>query len=175
MLVIRHLPTPYNAKGLLQGSLDISCNTESEFAKNQREQFQNHSLKTKFDKVIISELKRTKETAEFFGFQEFVMDKRINEINFGHFEGKPKAEMLHLLGNDWFEKFESLEDRFGEKISSFKARIADFYEEHYQSNILVFSHGAVMRALIALHQTKSLNLMNKVEVKNGELIDFNTL
>ena len=54
-----------------------------------------------FDTVLISSLKRTKMTAEAYGYKTLTVEPLLNELSFGKFEGKTKQLMIDELGDVW--------------------------------------------------------------------------
>jgi len=99
---IRHLPTEWNNKGILQGHNDISITSISEennfLIKNNLLEIES----IEFDIVLISKFIRTEETALAYNITEFQSEILLNELNFGKFEGKPKELMLKEISDKWF-------------------------------------------------------------------------
>lgn len=103
------------------------------------------------DQVYVSELKRSQQTAEILGFNDYIIDKRINELDFGDFKGKffddIKKEEI-----DFFER--QKEDLFnikypaGESINDVIKRTSEFFEEKSKEdkNILCVSHGIAIKS-----------------------------
>jgi len=168
LYLIRHLPTQFNKKGVLQGSLDIPLSTVSNEDIQLVESNIQELAKIKFEKVYCSELMRTQETAYLHGFNSFIIDEKINELNFGKYEGKSKTLMQGVDLDLW--KNDPSKLILGERMSSFFIRIDLFVSNLSNCNVLCFCHGAVMRYLKAKYQLKDVNLMNKIKVKNGELL-----
>lgn len=172
LFIIRHLPTPWNKKGLMQGSIDICIdeitNEINESIKRQRTYLDNVDV----DQILVSNLQRTHETAMAYGYSSFVVEPLLNELNFGKFEGRPRKEMLSALGDDWIADPRKLV--LGESIRSLENRIKQFLHE-YQSvdNLIVFGHGSWIRALLSYHKLNNLRDMNKIEVKNNQLVELN--
>jgi len=164
---IRHLKTPYNKNGLLQGSLDISISPPSQedildIQKNKTE------LEGEvFDNVYCSGLKRTQETALFYGYENYIIEPSINELNFGHYEGNPKE---HFNGKDkdlWLNKPEEL--ILGESLKSFFHRIDQFIVANNNSKLLIFSHGVIMRYLKSKYILGDISKMNKIVIENNSM------
>jgi broad specificity phosphatase PhoE len=164
--LIRHLPTEWNKKNLLQGRRDISVSQVSEevtkgIDKNQKilEEL------SPFDLVLASTLKRTHQTAQLYGYK-CETEGLLDELDFGPFEGIPKAKMIERYGDIWFENPKGLV--LGESLKNFEDRIVQFLGKYKEfSNILVFGHGSWIRAMLSYAQCGHINNMNKVEVLNN--------
>lgn len=167
LYLIRHLPTRWNQEKKLQGSKDISIirpdkNTVKVINENKKE-----LESVQFDYVLISELKRTRETAISYGYCDAVVEPLINELNFGEFEGQPKETMLAQVGEDWYRSATNI--TLGERLKDFENRINNFLIKYRGSSVLVFAHGAVIRAILALDTYGSIDKMNAKTIENNSL------
>ena len=94
--LLRHGQTEENRKGSYYGNLDIRLNAVGIAQGNKvKEFFKDINL----DKVYVSDKKRTVEMAKLVLAQkeiEITVDNRINETNFGDFEGKTYEEIQRL-------------------------------------------------------------------------------
>ncbi len=167
LLLIRHLPTEWNKSGLLQGSQDISL--LSVFDEDLAIIEENKQMINSFhpEIVVASQLKRTQQTALHYGFPNPFIEPLLNELNFGKYEGIEKKHLLEV--KEWISDPKSL--ILGERLSDFEKRIIRFLNkyDHY-TRILVFGHGAWIRALLSLNRIGSIKEMNRIEVYNNELI-----
>jgi len=172
LLVIRHLPTKYNNRGILQGHLDVDIEPPNSkqmlrITENQRKIRQVGSV----DRVLCSSFNRTAQTALAYGYDEKVCIREplLNELNFGCYEGRPKQEMLNALGEAWRQSPECL--ILGEPVLALQHRIIRFLEKYAQvERLLLFSHGAWARALISYSQTGDIRDMNQVIVNNNDML-----
>lgn len=172
LFLVRHLPTPWNEKGMLQGSKDISISNitpeVSQKIKNNLEELNQFQ----FDKILVSELVRTRETANHYGYTSVEVEPLINELDFGEYEGKPKQLMLDEIGDSWYVSATKVV--LGEPLASFESRIKLFLEKYEEcSNLLVFAHGAVIRAILELSNNSSIDAMNKLHIENNSLTVIN--
>ncbi|WP_338472204.1 histidine phosphatase family protein [Niallia sp. XMNu-256] len=169
---IRHLPTEWNAKTWLQGRQDIDIipvNKEVQRKINNNKQ-QLEKL-APFELILASTLKRTHQTAEQYGL-EVLTEPLLDELNFGPYEGRPKAELINDKGEDWLEHPKDL--ILGESLVHFENRILKFLEKYKDSHqILVFGHGSWIRACISIVQDGNINGMNQLVVENNECITLN--
>lgn len=167
--LIRHLPTEWNKKQKLQGrqDIDISIPTE-EFIKGIHS---NQKLLKKiapFDLVLASTLKRTRQTANLYGFEP-ESEALLDELDFGPFEGGPKERLTEALGDKWIESPKGLV--LGESLENFEKRITAFLEKYRTySNILVFGHGSWIRGMISYNRFDDINRMNKIHFLNNACI-----
>jgi broad specificity phosphatase PhoE len=168
LTIIRHLPTEWNRKGLLQGKRDISIQFPIE------EEQANEIEKNKFvldscsyNRILTSELIRTQETATLYSYSNYTKDVLLNELDFGIYEGKEKVTLLR--NEAWLRSPRQLE--LGESLLSFERRIKNFLKKYKNDHhILVFGHGSWIRALLSIKELGTVDRMNTLTVKNNELV-----
>ena len=166
--LIRHLLTPYNKKGVLQGSKDISIQTADEKTLAEIEKQKALLSAVEFDHVFCSSLKRTKETAALYEFYSPEVDELINELDFGKYEGISKEIFYNDLGAQWKEDPRGFV--LGESMLEFENRLLRFIDKYKsKKNLLAFAHGGVMRGLKAIHQDGNIKSMNTFKVDNNQL------
>lgn len=167
--LIRHLPTEWNKKSWLQGRRDIDVSPPTDELK--REIISNKEYLEKvspFDLVLASSLKRTQQTANFYGYNA-LPEELINELDFGPFEGVPKKRLIEKYGDEWLHNPRELV--LGESLQNLEKRIVLFLEKfQVYENILVFGHGSWIRALLSYNRNGDINQMNYIPVKNNECI-----
>jgi len=168
---IRHLQTEWNQQGLLQGSKDIpvlppSGNSRDEIQSNL-ELLNNHD----FDNILVSDLKRTQQTAACYGFDQFAIEPLINEFNFGEFEGQSKKKILEKHEDEWLNNV--YEIKFGDDIYLLEKRVKSFISKYKnKEKILVFGHGMVGRAIEAIITDGNLKTMNQFHIINNSIKIF---
>jgi broad specificity phosphatase PhoE len=174
IFIIRHLPTSYNQRGLLQGRRDISI---SETISNSTQgDIENNKLTikkkvTNIKHIFTSALLRTQQTAELYGYDNYQTEILLNALDFGQYVGMPKQKMLAELGSDWVDNPASLV--LGESLMSFEARIKQFLESYKGlDNMLIFGHGSWIRGLYSVVNSGDISNMNKVTVNNNQLFEF---
>jgi probable phosphoglycerate mutase len=169
IILIRHLPTKYNSDGILQGSMDIPImELDDQVIKKiiKNKDFLNI---LEFDLVCCSELIRTQETSNQYGYTNFNIEPSINELNFGKYEGIPKIKLLDDHKQNWENNPREL--ILGESVDSFFKRIDAFVLKYQALNrILLFTHGAVGRYLISKYIYSDECLMNKVYFPNNAMV-----
>ena len=139
LYVLRHGQTNYNKEGRFQGRNDIELNEEGiEETRKTAKNIDN----IEFDKVFVSPLKRTIQTARIVTNNELEIDNRIIERSFGKLEGKKGIP-------DYEERVEE----FGiETIEHLEERVRDFLKEiinkyNSDTNVLVVTHGGVAQII----------------------------
>ncbi|MCA1055307.1 phosphoglycerate mutase family protein [Rossellomorea aquimaris] len=168
IVIIRHLPTYWNMEDLLQGTQDIEVLPPNHYhnceIKKNRKKLKNEF---NFDLVLCSELKRTKQTANLYGYKNLIIDPLLNELNFGYFEGKEKSELSKVV--NWVENPRDVV--LGESLIDFEKRIKSFIDKYITlDTLLIFGHGAWIRGLISINKWGNINKMNQFHINNNEII-----
>lgn len=132
----------------------------------------------KIDKVYTSNLVRSQETARRLGFSDFIIDKRLNEMNFGDFRGRgidevreSEKEFFLEEENDYFNiKYPS-----GESRNDVIRRTSEFLNEKSKEEdgtILCISHGIAIRSTL-FWILKDLDNWRSFWIDNGSLTIYN--
>ena len=122
-------------------------------AKGMGERFKN----IKIDLICCSDLKRAVDTVKIaFGDKiPIIIDRRLRELNYGDFNGKPAKMVGHM-------KKEKIKEPFprGESYEQAMVRVHDFYKElkekHSDKIVLVVGHRATQFGLDTLAGGKTL-------------------
>ena len=129
------------------------------------------------DEVYTSALIRSQETAKHLGFNNFTVDKRINEMNFGDFRGQSIDE-VRLKQKLFFEneKNNYFDTRYpnGESRNEVIKRTSEFLDEMSQKDgktILCISHGIAIRSTL-FWVLKDLSNWKSFWIDNGSLTVF---
>lgn len=158
VVILRHGTTELNKKGMIQGSsVDPDLSKEGRaYAEKAAKNFD----PSQFDAVYASPLKRAQETARIFVGDNTPIktDKRIEELNYGSWDGKSSLE-YRAKYPDAFSKKGLINDNIYkyasnvEKREDFRKRIASFFDDLYQKHaddtVLVVCHGVVSRMICA--------------------------
>ena len=159
--MIRHGETDWNKKRKLQGQVDIPLN---EFGKLLAKETAPALADVPFAVCYTSPLKRAAETARLvLGDREvpIVLDKRIQEMSFGEFEGLCCREEGWNIPDPGFRNFFNAPEVYqppkgGESFEEVRARLNNFLEELYQKedlqdkNVLLSTHGAALCGILSL-------------------------
>lgn len=170
---VRHGQTEENLKKTYYGTLECDLNhmgiTQAEGCSKL--------LKTvDFDRVYISERNRTLQTAKIICPQKnFIIDNRINEMDFGDFEGKNYEDIKALYPEEvkvWQQNWKEFCHPHGESYVMFYERVKAFMEnlkDIEEENILVITHGGVIRAAYCYILDENLDFYWKFASKNGDI------
>lgn len=157
--LVRHGITNWNKEKKYLGHSDIGL------IKSELSQLNN--LKKvlsglNFDHVFTSDLRRCQETLAYLSIPvQASIDCRLREIHFGEWEGKTYDELkTHIAYRNWLENWEAYSIPNGESTDAFKSRIDSFFDELFQqaiettpANILVMTHGGVIRYLVSKYRS----------------------
>jgi broad specificity phosphatase PhoE len=156
--VIRHGETDWNKNHRFQGQTDIKLN---EAGREQALKLRPLMQQLQIESVFSSSLSRAYETAEL-ATQDLKLtiqkDERLRETNIGEAEGLTLDEVLAKFGQESLLKWRSYEERLldfrftngeSKRQMMFRARQAFLViaQSSNRSNIAVFGHGMVMRAM----------------------------
>ena len=154
LYLLRHGETDYNRRKALQGQLDQPLN---ETGRQQARAAARELAGVNFDRVYVSPLGRTRETAALatgLPPERLTLEPAIIEISFGPWEGRTTDE----LGKDFAAFFTDppayQPPEGGESFAHLLARVSGFLErvsrEHAgDQTVLAVSHGAAIHAMIA--------------------------
>ena len=147
LYIVRHGKTTWNEKGLLQGSTDIDLNNDGIKEANEL------ALKLDLNNInicISSPLKRAKQTASILtqGKVKIIYDALLKERGFGSYEGKKIN--FDLIGKQWDYKLNDSSngiESIKECLNRTKKFLYKIKKEYPNKNILIVSHGGIMKAL----------------------------
>lgn len=182
LYIIRHAETEYNKKGIIQGSeVDSDINDVGE---SQANSFYEYYKDINFDKIYVSDLKRTFQTIRRFTENGLSYEKlkEFNEISWGVNQGKSDdledyARLIDtwLAGNldNKFEEGESPNEMSVRLVKGFNKVLDDDYD-----TVLLCIHGRALRILLSKIIDNDLTKMDKyvhsntglyiLEYKNGK-------
>jgi alpha-ribazole phosphatase len=171
--LLRHGQTNENKKGFYYGDMDIELN---EVGKLQVKKVGLYLKHISFDKIFISERKRTLQTAKsVFGNEvECVTDGRLNERSFGLFEGKnyeyikaQHQEECEKWNKDWMGYIPPKGESYIEMCERVQAFMDDI-KKLQDDNILIITHSGVMRAIYCYVMDNNIDLFWKFGCKNAD-------
>jgi len=182
LYIIRHAETEYNRKGIIQGSeVDSDINDVGE---SQANSFYEYYKNINFDKIYVSDLKRTFQTIRRFTKNGLSYEKlkEFNEISWGINQGKSDdledyARLIDtwLAGNldNKFEEGESPNEMSVRLVKGFNKVLDDDHD-----TVLLCIHGRALRILLSKIIDNDLTKMDKyvhsntglyiLEYKNGK-------
>lgn len=171
LFFLRHGHCGYHAKYI--GSTDVELNEEG---KAQVAMTGPRLLKAGITKIICSPMRRCLQSAEELRLDvELELDDRLREVDFGHWEKKSFDEIAAQhpnLVSQWAEN--PLEFIFpgGESMVDFISRATTFQQSIINSshkNVLVISHGGVIRFLLCLFLSFKLENYLLFQVQKGKI------
>jgi probable phosphoglycerate mutase len=170
LVCVRHLPTEWNARGLLQGRRDTALiDPDAATLAGIRRDRERIDRLGPFDCVLTSTLRRTHRTAELYGFRDCTVEPLLDECDFGEWEGRSREEMQATLGDRWMSDPRGLV--LGESLDDLEARIRKAAAKYSTyGRVLAFAHGSWMRALRSIIDCGDLRDMNRRWIDNGELL-----
>lgn len=153
-LLIRHGDTLWTKQKKYQGQTDIELSKQGRKKirglSSALKSFEIHSLYT-------SSLKRARQSSEILSAALGIKprtDARLNELNFGQWEGKTAAELLSKKDKPFFSwtKGKWKTPAGGESLGSLRRRVRQFLREcvkkHRHKNVAIVSHGGPIRMMI---------------------------
>jgi len=155
LLLVRHASTDSKEKGLILGHIDEGLN---ENGRQEAEKLALRLKKQKIDAIYSSDLKRAKQTAEIinkYHHMKIKTSKKLRELDFGSFSGKPKKSLQENFRNNDF----NVKKHGGiESAIDVRHRASNFLEGVIRKNknktVLVISHGITINEIF-LYLTKS--------------------
>ncbi len=177
LYVVRHGQTDWNINHMILSKTDIELN---ETGKKQAEEVAKKIEKEKIDLIISSPLKRTMQTADIINRKKnvsIIYDARIQERNFGEFEGLKDDNSKFNIHEFWdYEK--NIQYEQAEDVRDFFERIITFLEfikkEYKNSNVLLVTHGAVSGVMncYLTKQPKKLDVLLNGMLGNCEYVKY---
>ncbi len=171
--IVRHGQTEENLKGTYYGVLDCGI---TELGVKQAEVLGEKLENIKFDKVYCSELKRAKETLSYiYKVDDIIEDSRLNERNFGVFEGKTYTELEEDMAEEyksWTSDWKEYRPKGGESFRDSYLRAYSFMEylkSESGENILVCTHGGIVKAIYTYILEGNLDLYWRFNSRNADL------
>ncbi|HTK17982.1 MAG TPA: histidine phosphatase family protein [Mucilaginibacter sp.] len=193
LYIVRHGQTDLNKQGIVQGR---GRNTDlNEEGRRQAQLFYEAYKNVPFDKIYISELKRTQQSIQPFIDDGLPFEKLsgLDELAWGVLEGQPstpenKAAFMKLM-RDWLDG--KLDSKFegGESPNEVKARQLEalkiIMSHPDEKTVLICMHGRALRLLLCVLQDLPLTEMENFPHQNlvlykitwdgteYEIVDFN--
>ena len=134
------------------------------------------TLPGKIDRIYVSPLPRTIETAHLvsqkYKASDFIIEKRIREINNGKYSGMKNNEDLDRtrkmqIAGDYFIRF----GEYGENKYDIELRLCNFLKDVYMNNfhgntIMIISHGSITSYMKRILKIKTPH------IKTGKIEEF---
>ena len=173
LYIIRHAETEYNRNGIIQGSeVDSDINDVGE---RQAKSFFEYYKDINFDKIYVSDLKRTFQTVRRFieSGSSYEKLKEFNEISWGINQGKSDdLEDYARLIDTWLAG--NLDNKFenGESPNEMSVRLVKGFNKVLEDDhdiVLLCIHGRALRILLSKIIDNDLTKMDKYVHSNTGL------
>lgn len=170
LIIVRHGQTQMNVEGIFFGKLDPGLN---EMGRVQCKKAGDILKKRGYDAIYSSDLVRASETAELVNYLKLPIkfDKRLQEIDFGIFEGLSYKEIKEKYPvecekskNEW----KTFDFVTGESLERLQSRAVEFVESLDKTkNNLVVTHWGVINCILSWYFSDKLESYWKYSVENG--------
>lgn len=177
LILVRHGQTQMNADKIYFGKLNPPLNeTGRKQALEVREKLKKVCEKETYDFIHASPLERTKETAEIVNYlgKEILLDSRLEELNFGIFEGLRFQEICEKYPEEYqksVEEWQTYNYETGENLQELQKRAWDYISHlDFSKNHLVVSHWGVICSFLSYVMSKNLESYWKFKVVNGGIV-----
>lgn len=174
--LLRHGETEHNKRGVYYGKTDSHLNIKGIDEINRAKVILEG---INFNKVFISESMRTKQTYEIiFSGKESLkinIDKRINELDFGEFEGKSYDYIKNTYPEEclnWENDWKGFIPPDGESYVQFYKRVKQFMDYIItlkEENVLIITHSGVIKSIYCYVLFENIDLFWKFSSKNGDI------
>ncbi|AGK98848.1 histidine phosphatase family protein [Clostridium pasteurianum] len=151
IVFIRHGSTELNHKHVYAGVIDSEI---SQKGIEEIKSIKKHLQKIKFHEVYSSPLKRAVQTTKLLA-ENYKIDSRLSEMNFGIFEGLNYCQIESKYANEskaWAQDVLNYSIPKGESLAEVFNRTKVFIEEvgSKKGDILVVTHGGVIACALSL-------------------------
>ena len=177
LFVVRHGETDLNVRELACGVSEAKLTEKGRMqAQALANRLQEDKAKNNITTIYVSPLKRARDTAAYIeqALQlTAIPDARLQEIDFGDFEGKPwnNPDFLYIHKNPFltFPKGES----FAKAAHRAYNIIEDIKHKHTgDGNILFVCHGVLTAAIYTYFQPFTAEELLQLDIKNCQLLEF---
>lgn len=174
--ITRHGETIWNVQGRTQG---IKNSDLTQKGILQAQKLAENLINFNIDYIFSSDLKRAYDTANIIAKKikkDVVKEEKIREFNFGKWEGLTLKEIEENYSEEfkkWRKKPSEANIEDGESLLMAKNRVRNFLDEldnkYENKNILIVSHGIIVKTLILSVLETSLDNMYKIKQDNTAL------
>lgn len=174
LILVRHAETNYNVLKLCNADPNVDVHLSEEGIK-QAENLAELLKDATYDVVYISELPRTRQTAEIinkYHNKKLVVDELLNDNKTG-FEGKPVSDFLSAVDtaeDPWNATFGE-----GESLNEAAGRANKFIDDLKTKNhkvVLVVTHGFITQAIFGYLENKTLEEASEFNLLQGTYMEF---
>ncbi|MFR1707454.1 MAG: alpha-ribazole phosphatase [Clostridium sp.] len=173
LYIVRHGETEENIKKTYYGDIDCKLTLNGIRQAELAGEKLKHII---FDKAFCSEKLRAKETLKRIGnMKNYIVDSRLNERSFGIFEGKNYEELQRSFKSEydeWTKDWKNYCPENGESFLQVYHRVKNFMDDlkkESAENILICTHGGIIRAIYAYILEGNLDTYWRFNSKNADI------
>jgi len=170
LYLARHTETNYNVRHLVNSDPAVNVHLTKKGIQEAKHLAEKLS-KVNFEAIYISELPRTRQTAEFinqYHHLPLIVDDRINDNATG-FEGRPTKEYMEAFknsANGWREAFND-----GESLEDAKNRVVEFLamlKKTGYNSVLIVTSGFIIECFYGIIHKKSFEYSTHFSIAQGD-------
>ena len=156
-----------------QSDIDVGASFANEVANTQKK-----LAEMTFDAIYTSPLQRCVKLTEALNLGEHTEDARLMELNFGDWEMHAWDDIPRDIFDDWAHDYANKAPPNGETFSQLQQRGVHFLDEilskHVGGNIVVVTHGGLIRALLAHALNMELKGLFRFDINHASVtqLDF---
>jgi len=170
IIFVRHGKTILNEKKAYVGIIDTDI---SENGKKEINTLGKLLQGVKFNKVFSSPLKRAIQTTKIITNDNYIIDNRLMEMNFGIFEGLSYSEICEkypVESKTWVSDYFNYKIPSGESLKEVFNRTEDFLKDisKLKGRVLVVTHGGIIGCALSLVFNKK-DYFFKFKVLHGRM------
>lgn len=171
--LIRHT-TPAIEKGIIYGQTDIDVTPDFEKEATAIQQ----NIPTDTDAVYSSPLQRCTKLAQFLFNKDVIEDSRLQELNFGDWEGLMWGDVEEKQLNNWMENFVTTAPPNGESMADMLKRVQGFWTELLKLNhskVVVITHAGVIRLISSIIMDTGLKDIFDLKIEYGDVFKVDSV
>jgi broad specificity phosphatase PhoE len=172
LVLLRHGETEWSKSGQHTGVTDLPLLPEGEEAARRVAKLLEG---WQFEKVIVSPLQRARRTAELAGLNEYTIDPRLVEWDYGGYEGLTTKEIRARLGYRWTVFADGVVpgDTPGETVEEVAARasavLRDIMPILEDGNVALVGHGHYLRILATVFLRQEVRMGAQLLLDAGSI------
>jgi len=161
--------------GVCYGQSDVDV---SEHFAEESEQLAAKLSRQSFDAVYASPLQRCAKLAQALDKGDIAFDGRLKELHFGDWELQAWDNLPREYFDEWAQNYGHMAPPNGETFSELQARGIDFIQQmqemHLKQDILVVTHGGMIRAIVAHILNMPLKGLFRIDIDYASMtrVDF---
>jgi alpha-ribazole phosphatase len=130
-----------------------------------------------FDKIYSSPSIRCSKLASYLVSDEYSIDDRLKELNFGEWEGKEWDVIYQTpYGKEWMNNYLELPCPGGESYFNLFGRIKNFINSYnFNDTSLIITHSGVIRAFQNILTSKKLSELFRQNIAFGDIVKIDVI